>query len=173
MDSELIEDFVDAFVAQHFPKASPEDKRSLQASAFMYLYEEKDFKSDADDLIKLKAKLAQDLKDDFSVSAWREVKVDDLRRTREYGSTAEDVLSKLTEASRSDSLKELKNEIKQTGMIFDQDRETFQKLLPPVLFEAFIRLLEPEIEPHWTAGFSDETIKILCWRAVERLRAQP
>jgi hypothetical protein len=167
MDLESAEDFVESFVMKHFKNASPEDKSSLQASALIYIYEKEDFSLDKANLKELEAKLSKDLKNDFGTEQWREIKVGEMRRTTEYDLAREDALSKMPNA-----LKELRTEIQEADAVFEYSREKIREFLPPILFEAFVRVLDPTTEPRWTAEFSDESLKVLCWRATARIKTK-
>lgn len=170
-DRPSLEEFIESFVEEHFRKASPEDKHSLQGSALMFIAEKEDFTPDEASLKELRAKLARDLKGDFGAENWREVSVEGMRRTTEYDFTGEDVIDVLAKSAGPDAGRELSSELEEAATIFEQNREALREFLPPILFEAFMRFLEVETQAHLTAGFSDESLRVLCWRAVARIRS--
>ena len=165
MKTEEIEEFVESFVREHFPNVSPEDKHSLHATGLIYIWEHEDFSRDEKSLRDLKAELKRTLKDDYSGDKWR---TSEGRRVRD-DATTEDISNTLESLAPQDPLADLRTEVQDADKIFEGRRDELKEFLPPILFEAFLRLVDPDTTPQWTIDFSDESLKVLCWRAIARI----
>lgn len=169
MDIEEIE----SFLRSEFPRITGDDRQDLVSAAWLFLNENDASEPiDADDLA---VRLKKHLSDELNGGNWREVGVADLSTrsgTDPTGrtETQDEALSSISQKTRIPSVSELNQEIDAASIEFDRRQEELRNSLPPILFEALHRSVSVDAPVHWTATFDENSLKVLCWRAILRLR---
>lgn len=167
-------EFIEKFVKDEFPLLPIDDRRDLINTAWLFLAENNIVQISGSDTEVLK-NLKKYLSSELNQVNWREIKIEDWRQrlsdnSRNSNTSEDEKLSFIKEKSKQVDGIEIKQELENAAAAFETRKEELKSLLPPVLFEALNRGIFADTQVKWTAGFEEQTLKILCWRALMRIK---
>jgi len=166
-------EFIEKFVKDSFSRFPIEDQQDLINTAWIFFAENnitQVSELDKETLKKLKKRLTSDL---YQVN-WREVGIEDLRlessNSGNLDISEDEKLSFVKEQSEQIDRVEIKQEVEKAMVAFESQKEELMFLLPPLLYEALYRKIAADAPINLTAGFEDQSLKILCRRALMRIQ---
>lgn len=166
-------EFIEKFVKDAFPRLPVEERQELINTAWIFLAENNILQvSELDDetLKKLKKRLSSEL----NQVTWHEIGIEDLKRP--WGSDGklsineDEMLSYFKEQSEQINQFEISRELENATAVFESQKENLKLLLPPLLFEALHRKIDIDAPVNLTAGFEEQSLKVLCRRALLRIQ---
>lgn len=169
MDVELIEKFIN----DAFPRLPIEERQDLINTAWIFFAENNIFSfsaMDSETLKKLKKHLVSEM---FQVS-WQEIGIEDLKSKSaaktDFNVSEDESLSFFNQQSEQTNSFEIKQELENATAHFESRKEELKAILPPLLFEALHRKIATDAPIDLTVGFEEASLKILCRRALMRIR---
>lgn len=162
---------IENFIRQEFPRVGIEDRQDLINSAWLFLAEHN--VSEVSELsVDIQEQLKKCLGLELNQVNWREISAEDYQRYMfgdEFTSNEDELLSKIKKIGIQQDTNEISEELELAAAEFESRCEEIRTILPPVLFEALTRCIDPKTPINWTKGFEDHSLKFLCWRALVRI----
>lgn len=170
MDTE----FIEQFVKSEFSRARVEDRQDLINTAWLFLTEN-NISQVSELTSEVLKKLKKHLEFDLNHVNWREIGIDDWqqrlsRDTHGFSISDDEKLSFIKNKSAQVDQIEIKQELEIAAAEFENQREELSSFLPPLLFEALHRGVLVDAPVKWTVGLEEQSLRILCWRALMRIK---
>lgn len=171
------------FVKDEFPHLEENDQSNLSGSIYLYLDKngrEKISELEGKDLNKFKkylksarneidsrlvVRVSEEFNDDETLSY---INFKSNLQPHQVRNTEDEYLNNIDDSRRGD--KNAGQEVEFSREEFDKEKENLKVILSPVLLEAFERGLFSDASIKWTAGFEEQSLKILFWRALMRYK---
>lgn len=178
-----IDEFIEKFVKDDFPRLRGNDLLQLMGSSYLFLDENNIIQTSelTDKVLKnlkkylISARSETDLAEVVPVnSEFTEDEILTFYNTQselvphQIKEIEDEWLKNINESQIGD--RSISQDMEASSEALESERVHLKNLLPPVLCEAFHRNLDPSVQVRWTAGFEDQSLKILFWRALMRYK---